>query len=73
MPPPLRLAGRHTYAPSSHLSLMAKDLAYAGDEGKRHAIDLWTAAAALKVFKQAITTGNGDSDLSAVVEQFRTR
>jgi 3-hydroxyisobutyrate dehydrogenase len=70
------LAARMTaqdYTPNFLLRLMAKDLAYAGDEGKRHAVDLCTTAAALKVFKQAMTTGNGDRDLSAVVEQFRKK
>jgi 3-hydroxyisobutyrate dehydrogenase len=57
--------------PNFLLRLMTKDLAYAAAEAKRHGIDSATAAAALKVFEQAIAHGDGDRDLSAVIEQFR--
>ena len=59
------------YTPNFLLRLMAKDLAYAGDEAARHSLDLQTAAAALTVFKHAIAAGDGDRDMSAIVEQFR--
>lgn len=59
------------YTPNFVLRLMAKDLTYAGAEGKKLAIDMKTAAAALEVFQRAIATGHGEKDVSAVVEQFR--
>jgi 3-hydroxyisobutyrate dehydrogenase len=59
-------------APYFLLRLMAKDLAYACQEGERHAIDMTTAAAALNVFQRAIDAGYGDKDVSAVVEPFRS-
>lgn len=60
------------YTPNFKLRLMAKDIAYAIAEGKQHALDPVTAPAALRVFQQAIAHGDGEKDLSAVVEQFRT-
>jgi 3-hydroxyisobutyrate dehydrogenase-like beta-hydroxyacid dehydrogenase len=50
------------------LRLMAKDLAYASEEGNRYGVTLQTAAAALAVFKQAVANGYGDKDFSAVIE-----
>jgi 3-hydroxyisobutyrate dehydrogenase-like beta-hydroxyacid dehydrogenase len=50
---------------------MAKDLGYAVDEANGHSLDLATGAAAYEVFKRAIANGQGDKDMSAVVEQFR--
>jgi 3-hydroxyisobutyrate dehydrogenase len=58
--------------PNFMLSLMAKDLAYAVAEARRRALDPVTAAAALLVFQDAIAHGDGSSDVSAVVEQFRS-
>jgi 3-hydroxyisobutyrate dehydrogenase len=67
-----RMTAREYTPPNFLLRLMAKDLAYASAEAKRHALDPVTAAAALQVFQQAIAHGDGERDLSAVVEQFRT-
>jgi 3-hydroxyisobutyrate dehydrogenase len=66
-----RMTAREYTPPNFLLRLMAKDLAYAAAEGESRGIDLVTAAAGLKVFRQGITHGDGDRDLSAVVEQFR--
>ncbi len=61
------------FTPNFLLRLMAKDLGYAVKEGAGLAVPLTTAAAALEVFKKAIAAGQGDQDMSAVVEQFRHR
>ena len=53
------------------LRLMAKDLTYALSEGSRQQLDLQTAAAALRVFKDAIDQGFGEEDLSAVAKSSR--
>ncbi len=62
---------RNDFTPNFLLRLMAKDLGYAVDEAKRRSLDLTTGSAAHSVFNQAITCGQGDKDMSAVVEQFR--
>jgi 3-hydroxyisobutyrate dehydrogenase len=59
------------FTPNFLLRLMAKDLGYAVDEANRHSLELATGASALEVFKRAIARGDGDKDMSAVVEQFR--
>ena len=59
------------YAPHFHLSLMAKDLAYAERLAERHGASFITAAAARKEFERAAAAGLGDSDASAVVEPLR--
>ena len=59
------------YTPNFPLRLMAKDLAYASQEGRRHSLDLTTVATALEVFKKAIAAGHGDEDMSAVIEPLR--
>jgi 3-hydroxyisobutyrate dehydrogenase len=59
------------FAPNFFLRLMAKDLTYAVSEGARHKLDLQTAAAALRVFKDAIEQGYGEEDLSAVLKSSR--
>lgn len=69
-------SGRMTapdFTPNFLLRLMAKDLTYARQEGTHHGIEMTTAAAALQVFQRAIDNGDGDKDVSAVVEQFRSR
>jgi 3-hydroxyisobutyrate dehydrogenase len=69
-------SGRMTaadFTPNFLLRLMAKDLTYARQEGNQHGIEMTTAAAALLVFQRAIDKGDGDRDVSAVVEQFRSR
>jgi 3-hydroxyisobutyrate dehydrogenase len=56
------------FTPNFVLRLMAKDLGYAIEEGRREQMPLQTAASALAVFKQAIAAGYGDKDFSAVIE-----
>src|SRR5271156_4248095 len=68
------LSGRmteRTYEPNFVLRLMAKDLRYAVSEADHQALDLDMGRAALRVFEHAIAAGQGDEDMSAVVEQFR--
>jgi 3-hydroxyisobutyrate dehydrogenase len=68
------LSGRMTarqYEPQFVLRLMAKDLRYAVGEANHQALDLSMAKAALQVFEHAIAAGQGDEDMSAVVEQYR--
>jgi len=65
-----RMAARD-YTPNFALRLMAKDLAYARQEGSLRGVNVETAAAAIAVFQKAISAGRGDEDMSAVVEQFR--
>jgi 3-hydroxyisobutyrate dehydrogenase len=62
---------RSDFTPNFLLRLMTKDLGYAVGEANRHSLALTTGLSALEVFKQAITNGDGDKDMSAVVEQFR--
>lgn len=59
------------FTPNFLLRLMAKDLGYAVEEGGKLSVNLATAASALGIFKQAMASGHGDQDMSAVVEQFR--
>lgn len=68
------MAGRMTapdYTPNFLLRLMAKDLGYAVDEGRRAGLPLVTAAAALERFEVAIASGHGEKDMAAVVEPLR--
>jgi 3-hydroxyisobutyrate dehydrogenase len=68
------LSGRmiaRQYEPNFLLRLMAKDLRYAVSEADHQALDLDMGRAALRVFEHAIAAGQGDDDMSAVVEQFR--
>jgi len=61
------------YTPANFLlRLMTKDLTYAASETASLGLEPVTATAALKVFQQAIAHGDGDRDLSTVVEQFRS-
>ena len=59
------------YEPQFLLRLMAKDLRYAVGEADLQALDLDMGRAALRVFEHAIAAGQGEEDMSAVVEQFR--
>ncbi len=59
------------YTPLFKLRLMAKDLGYARQEAARVKMDLATAAAALSLYEKSLAAGNGDKDVSALVEQFR--
>jgi 3-hydroxyisobutyrate dehydrogenase len=68
------VAGRMTapdFTPNFLLRLMAKDLGYAIAEGKKVAVELGTAAAALDSFQKSIAAGDGEKDIAAVVEKFR--
>ena len=68
------LSGRMTarqYEPNFLLRLMAKDLRYVVSEADHQALDLDMGRAALRVFEHAIAAGQGEEDMSAVVEQFR--
>ena len=59
------------YEPNFLLKLMAKDLRYAVAEADQQGLDLDMGRAALRIFEHAITAGQGEEDMSAVVEQFR--
>lgn len=48
--------------------LLAKDLGYAIEEGKKVSLDLAMAAAALNHFQKGITAGYGEEDISAVAK-----
>jgi 3-hydroxyisobutyrate dehydrogenase len=65
-----RMVGRE-YEPNFLLRLMAKDLRYAVAEAELQSLDLDMGRAALRVFEHAIAAGQGEEDMSAVVEQFR--
>jgi 3-hydroxyisobutyrate dehydrogenase len=68
------LSGRmvaRQYEPNFVLRLMAKDLRYAVGEADHQGLDLDMGRAALRVFEHAISAGQGEDDMSAVVEQFR--
>ncbi len=68
------LSGRMTqrqYEPQFLLHLMAKDLRYAVSEADHYDLDLDMGRAALRVFEHAIAAGQGEEDMSAVVQQFR--
>lgn len=68
------LAGRmaeRDYTPNFALQWMMKDLHYAGVEADRVGVQLTTAAAAEKVFQNAVSAGYGADDMSAVVEPLR--
>jgi 3-hydroxyisobutyrate dehydrogenase len=64
------VAGEFT-PPNFLLRLMTKDLAYAAAELRANGIEPVTGNAALKVYQNAIAHGDGEKDLSAVIEQFR--
>ena len=59
------------YTPNFLLRLMAKDLGYAIQEGKKRGVELETAAAALKLFQTAMADQQGDKDMAAVIEPLR--
>jgi 3-hydroxyisobutyrate dehydrogenase len=61
------------YTPNFLLKLMTKDLGYALSEGEKLSSDLKTVEAALQVFRNAITAGHGDKDMSALVEVLREK
>jgi 3-hydroxyisobutyrate dehydrogenase len=53
------------------VDLMAKDIAYAIEEARRHGVTLETAAAGLSAFRRASAEGHGADDMSSVVEPLR--
>jgi 3-hydroxyisobutyrate dehydrogenase len=68
-----RMVEQNYIPPNFLLPLMAKDLTYAQAEGKKLSVDLRTAEAALKLYKDSIAAGDTDKDFSAIVEQFRRK
>jgi 3-hydroxyisobutyrate dehydrogenase len=62
-----RMAARD-YKTNFAVDLMAKDLAYAIEEGRRRGVPLGTAGAALSAFYRASAEGQGADDMSSVVE-----
>ncbi|MGH9517338.1 MAG: NAD(P)-dependent oxidoreductase [Terriglobales bacterium] len=60
--------GSGDFTPYFHLSLMAKDVTYAIEEGRRRHVNMRTADAALTAFKQAVTSGLAERDFTAVVQ-----
>jgi 3-hydroxyisobutyrate dehydrogenase len=59
------------YEPNFSARLMAKDLRYVLSLAKEQSQDLPIASAALRDYEAAVGSGDGDKDLSVVVEQFR--
>jgi 3-hydroxyisobutyrate dehydrogenase len=59
------------YEPNFSARLMAKDLRYVLSLAKEQSQDVPVASAALRDFEAAVASGDGDRDLSVVVEQFR--
>lgn len=70
------LSGRmmnHEYEPHFSIKLMAKDLRYAIAEAKHRSQMLTTATAALSIFEKSVAAGDGERDISSIVEQFREK
>jgi 3-hydroxyisobutyrate dehydrogenase len=65
-----RMAARD-YKTNFAVDLMAKDIAYAIEEARRHGVRLETAAAGLSAFRRASAEGHGGDDMSSVVEPLR--
>jgi 3-hydroxyisobutyrate dehydrogenase len=59
------------FSPNFLLRLMAKDLGYAIDEARGKNLSLQTAGTALNRFREAISDGQGDEDMAAVVKAIR--
>jgi 3-hydroxyisobutyrate dehydrogenase len=59
------------FTPNFYLHLLAKDVGYAIAEGESRGVPMTTAAAALSLLHNAMARGDGDKDMSALVEQFR--
>jgi 3-hydroxyisobutyrate dehydrogenase len=56
------------FTPHFHLNLMAKDVTYAIEEGRRRHVNMQTADAALAAFQQAVASGLSERDFTAVVQ-----
>lgn len=61
-------AAANDFDPNFTLRLMTKDLMYAEKEASARGIQLKTASSALEVFQQALATGPGEEDFSAVTK-----
>ena len=61
------------FSPHFLMRLMAKDIAYAVQEGAQRGVELRTAAAALAEFKQAIDDGHGEEDFTAIATALMNR
>jgi 3-hydroxyisobutyrate dehydrogenase len=59
------------FTPNFLLRLLAKDLGYAIAEAEKKSLELASAKTALATFQKSIAAGQGEKDMSAVVEQFR--
>jgi 3-hydroxyisobutyrate dehydrogenase len=55
-------------APNFSLRLLAKDLGYAIEEGKKVSLELVMVTAALDHFKNGIAAGHGEEDIAAVAK-----
>jgi 3-hydroxyisobutyrate dehydrogenase len=69
-----RVSGRvlaSDFDPNFALQLMAKDLAYALQEGNALGIRLQTATSALEIFRKAVAAGYGNEDFSAVTKAYK--
>jgi 3-hydroxyisobutyrate dehydrogenase len=66
-----RMVADEFMPPNFLLRLMAKDLTYASAELAAQDIEPMTGKAALQVYQNAIAHGDGERDLSAVIQQFR--
>ena len=69
------LASRITaddFSPNFYLHLLAKDMGYAIAEGESRGVPMAMASTALGILRQSIDRGDGDKDMAAVVEQFRS-
>jgi 3-hydroxyisobutyrate dehydrogenase len=60
------------FTPHFPMPLMAKDVGYAIKEASQRGVELQTAAAALRVFKEAIAAGYGEKDFTAVAQMLTT-
>jgi 3-hydroxyisobutyrate dehydrogenase len=60
------------FSPNFYLRLLAKDMGYALAEGESRGVPMATAATALAILRGAIAHGDGDRDMSAVIQQFRS-
>jgi len=60
------------YSPNFYLHLLAKDLGYAIAEGESLDVPMSTARAALGILRGSIERGDGEKDMAAVAEQFRS-
>ncbi len=60
------------FSPNFYLRLLEKDLGYAIGEGESRGVPMSMASAARALLQTSIARGDGDKDMAAVVEQFRT-